>query len=181
MRIEDIELVGLSTKEIVSLGPGARDWSPISFRGPVLLGSQLGNPGDRRLYMLPPHLLKKLYERFLAQNPLGTCLADPNEIEHILFDVQMSLDERTELYDSGQIGWDIFNPRGPNLGRDRYLPYLPALADPRELQAVLLDEKLNLEIRPLTAPTAFEDGWSGATRHFRWADWRNNRDPGSGS
>jgi hypothetical protein len=175
MHFEDLKLVGLDTKEVLTLGTGLRHWNPMQFCGPVLRALQLQGAPDRRLLVLPQQLLQRLYARFGQSNPSGTPIADSNEIESILFDMTMSQDERTELYDSGEIGWDIFDPSGPDKGRGRFLRYLPELEDPSQQQAILTDETLELTITPVSAPDSFEEWWRNASCHYRWSSWWNDR------
>jgi hypothetical protein len=175
MRAEDLRLVGLDTKEEISLGPGFRDWSVMDFRGPVFSAKRVGGPIGRIRLLLPKDLLVAVYDRFAKANPTGCAVADVDEMHELIYAPDIPEAERERLWDSGEVGWDVFDWRIPPHGRDPILRYLPELFDPAVLQGILDDPRLGQDERPPNAPKNFEDWWLDRRRHYRWSDWWNTR------
>ena len=118
---------------------------------------------------LPPALLASLYSRFADANPNGVVIAETNELDDLEFGLEIGEDERSRLYDAGEVGWDVFNDRIPPHGRDPIRRYLPELFEPAVMQQILSDPTLDFSWKRSNQPegNAF---WNDEF-HYRWSDW----------
>ncbi|MFN4115276.1 MAG: hypothetical protein ACK4F7_02100 [Inhella sp.] len=175
MKVEDLMLAGLDTKELIYLGPGLRTWPLLAFQGPVFQPTRVGGPDGRPYFVLPRELLACLYERFAMANPSGCAICDPNEMDGLIYAHDVPEAERERLWDAGEVGWDVFDWRIPPHGRDPIRRYLPELFEPAVLQRILSDPRLDMAQKPPKAPADYADYWQDKSRHFRWSDWWNER------
>ena len=171
LRPEELWLLGLDTKETVDIGDGHKNWLFNSFRGPIFDARPVaGSAAPAKTHLLLPiGLLTAFYERFAAANPSGVVVAETNELDDLEFWPDISEDERSRLYDAGEVGWDVFNDRIPPHGRDPIRRYLPELFEPAVMQQILSDPTLDFSWGRSNQPdgNAF---WSDE-HHYRWSDW----------
>lgn len=175
MRNQSFDIVGLDSKELISLGIGLDTWELMDFRGPVFSASRVGGPQGRTHLLLPSDLLRLLYERFAGANPSGCPKVRTEQIEDYLFRRGDSEELRDRLWEQGDVGWDVFDSRLPPNGRDPIKRYLPELFERGVLDSILKDPRLDLDQRAPGAPPN-SDEWSlDLSKHFRWSAWWNDR------
>lgn len=173
-RIErNLNLLGLATKEVISLGPGYRDWPLMAFRGPVFSGQRIWgiDAPSRTCLLLPKDLLALLYSRFSSANPQGVAIAETGELDDLEFGPEVKEIERERRYDAGEVGWDVFDHRTPPHGTDPIRRYLPELFDPAAKVRILADPTLDTSwLRPNQPGPEYQLGWD-ERQHYRWSEW----------
>jgi len=176
MKLEDLTLIGLDTREAVDLGTGHRTWPLTHHRGPQFNASRVSTGGPSRPYLvLPKDLLELFYSRFAYANPSGCAVSAVDEMDTHLYLAGTPEEERRRLWDAGEVGWEGFDWRIPPHGRDPIRRYLPELFEPTVLQRILDDPRLDMSRKAPRAPANYEDYWQDRSRHYRWSDWWNER------
>jgi hypothetical protein len=169
MGLLDLVLLGINTKETISLGPGLKSWALMAFRGPVFSERRIGFDGRNEHVLLPADLLQALYGRFAVRNPHGILIVTFEEAEELAFSEDLSEDEKDAAYDSGETLCNVFDMRWPN-GVDPLKTYLPELFEVSVHNRLTSDPTLDAaKQRPDRPPD--EVAFLCVDRHFRWSDW----------